>query len=163
MGDFTTTVPTILAGSAPSGDQWKTVTDELSALSGAWSAWTSTVANLTIGTTVVSSRYRRIGKTIDFRWKFSYSAGAGVGTAPTFTLPAAPSTVYTAAEDLIGDVQLLDSGTAHRRGHLVFTTGSTVTISYYDASCVLAQVTASLPHVWATGDSIVAWGTYETA
>lgn len=163
MGDFTATVPTILPNSKPSGDNWLTMTAELFALSDAWSTWTPTLTNLTVGSTLITARYRRVGKTVDFRFKFKFSSGAVVGTAPAFTLPAAPHSSYTVTEDLLGDVELYDNATAHRRGHLKLTAASTVEVSYYDVDCALAQVNATTPQTWASGDSISAWGTYETA
>lgn len=165
MGDWTPgTVPTILAGDIPTGDDWKVMTDIATALTAAWTVWIPTLTNLTPGNGTQTARYRRVGNTVDWYWQFLNGSTSAVGTSPTFTLPAAPASSYVATNPAFpGGVHLLDTGVAERQGTLKISSGSTVGITFWNATPALAAVTATAPWTWGTGDYITAWGTYETA
>ena len=164
MGDWTGTIPTIYAGSVPNGDDWGAVTGALSALSSVPSDWPPTLTNLTQGSGTVTAKYRRVGKAVDWYFRFLYGAGSAVGTDPSWTLPAAPASFYPSGEsfgNFPGVVHLIDASTAARQGHLNVA-GSTVTITFWNATPTLGQVTATAPWTWTTNDSITAWGSYWT-
>jgi hypothetical protein len=163
VGDFSGTVPTILAGDVPLGDDWDQVLDELVALSAAWSVWAPTLTNLTQGSGSVTALYRRVGKTLDYSFKFTYGAGSAVGTGPRFTLPYAPHSKYAAYADPMGDAILSDTGTAQRRGSVLLFSGSTVEVLGYSTTGILTGITATSPHTWAATDIISCAGTIELA
>lgn len=165
MGDWTGTVPTILAGDIPTGDDWKNVTDELSAISTAWSTWVPTLTNLTLGNGTQTARYRRVGKTVDWYWRFVLGSTSAVGTDPTFTLPAVQAAHYASGSGdsfFPGIVRLVDSGVTTRQGDFTLSSSQTLRLVSWNATPALAQITSTAPWTWGTGDSMLAWGTYET-
>lgn len=132
----------------------------------AWTSWTPTLTNITVGSGTSVGAYQRVGRTIHYRWKFTYGAGSAVGTGPTFTLPVAPAAFYTANFPMHNAVHMLDSGTTVFRGTTEFSSGSTVTILAAGAGASVVDrvsITSSVPMTWATGDTIMITGTYEAA
>lgn len=163
MGTYTGTIPTFLAGELPDADKFTEVSNALTALTAAWTTWTPTLANLTLGSGTVTARYRRLGKTVDFHFKFVLGSGSAVGTQPTFTLPATPHSSYGLFQDAVGTADFADAGTANRRGIVWVFSGSTAIIYALSTTGVQTDVTSTSPHTWASGDSISVSGTYEAA
>lgn len=131
-----------------------------------WKTWTPTYTNLTVGAGgTVTARYRRLGDSAEFYWQFVYGTGSAVGTSPTFTLPVAPVSYYGtgATTPIPSGVHLLDAGSAARQGVLQITSGSAVTILFYNATPTLAVITATSPWTWGAGDTMTAWGIYQPA
>ena len=132
-----------------------------------WAAWTPTLANLTVGSGTLLADYSRSGNTVHYRFKFKFGSGSAVGTGPTFTLPAAPHASYVSQEDdALGVVSLLDSGSNLFVGSLRYDGSSVVQIFATLASgthASIAQITATVPMTWATGDVINVFGTYRAA
>jgi hypothetical protein len=82
-----------------------------------------------------------------------------------FTLPAAPASYYSTGGNAAfpGNVHLLDLSTADRQGMVKISSGSTVQLTYWNATPANASITATAPWTWGTGDTMTAYGTYETA
>jgi len=162
VGDWSGTVPSHTAGATSRASKLQTLDDIETALTGAWTAWTPTLTNLTLGTGTVVARYRRLGKTLDYKFIFTYGAGSAVGTSPTFSLPYTMYSGYSMADPL-GDVILLDSGTATRRGSTRWASSTTLEILSYSTTGILTTVTATVPQTWAAGDTMSCAGTLELA
>lgn len=164
MGDWNGTVPTILAGDIPSGDDWKNVTDELTAISAAWTSWVPTLTNMTLGAGTVTAKYRRVGKTLDWRFKFVLGAGSAMGTDPAFSIPSGMtlSGDYTAAQDPLGDVQLRDAGTNNYHGPALYGSSTTIAMFWWNSS-VLNGITSTAPFTWTSTDAIACTGRAELA
>ncbi|MGE5827715.1 MAG: hypothetical protein ACM30G_05035 [Micromonosporaceae bacterium] len=165
MGDWTGTVPTIYAGSVPNGDDWSAITGELTALSAVLSDWSPILTNLTQGSGTITAKYTRVGKVVDWYFRFVFGAGSAVGTDPTWSLPATPASFYPVAEGFgrfPGEAHLVDSGTAARPGNLFHAAATTVGVTFWNATPTVATVTATAPWTWATNDSIAAWGRFWT-
>ncbi len=156
MGSYTNTPPTFLAGELPDADKFAEITDFMTAATSALTSWTPTWTNLTVGSGIVTARYRQLGKDFRARLDFTYGSGSAVGTDPTFTLPSGLNlhSDYAALIDPIGDVALADASGADWRG-IVTVNGSwsTCTIYYYEGNSNAANVSAGGPFVWTTGDS----------
>ena len=133
----------------------------------AWTAWTPTLANLTLGSGSVNAEYQRIGQTINYRFKFKLGAGSAVGTGPSFTLPVAPSSDYVSQEDnSLGVGSFLDAGTQLYPAFVRYDGSSIVSVFGYAADVTTAtarQPTATVPFTWTTSDVISISGTYEAA
>lgn len=156
MGDWTGTVPTILPGDIPTGDDWDNVLDELTAISDAWTSWIPTLTNLTKGDGTLTTKYRRVGKTGDLRFTFVLGSTSAVGTNPQFSLPfTLSSEISSSGLFLIGPATLVDSGTARRMGAIQADTSTTVSFIQINATPAVASITATSPWTWTTGDMLL--------
>ena len=164
MGDWTGTVPTFLVGKLYADDM-DTMADIDTALVTAWTTWTPTLTNLTLGSGTVTAKYRRFGKTVDYRFKFVFGAGSAVGTSPQFTLPVNLAADYYAVVNstVVGFGVLLDSGTATRQCHALPQSATTLAINTVSATAGFADITTTSPWTWTTNDSLFIQGTYEAA
>lgn len=133
---------------------------------GAWTAWTPTLANLTLGDGSSIAAYQRVGRTIHYRWRFLLGSTSAVGAGPTFTLPVAPAAAYTGQDPPVGFVHLMDQGSGTYHGIVHVTTGSTAALRPTDTGGAFAatgNMDATVPFTWVATDAIFAWGTYEAA
>ena len=112
MGSWTGTVPSHTAGAKLRASTLQTLDDIATALTSAWTTWSPTLANLTLGNAVQTARYRRLGQTVDWYWQFTLGTTSAVGTAPSFTLPVAPASTYGTGGNSAfpGGVHLLQTG-----------------------------------------------------
>lgn len=130
---------------------------------GAWTTWSSTTANITVGSGSVTARYIQIGKTVHFFFSFSMAANSSMGTAPTFTLPV----TMAAASPRAFEINIFDSGLGYIKGIGVNEGSSTViTCFFVDVSVTAAKngtITSTAPMTWTTSDAFTVTGTYEAA
>ncbi len=164
MGDFTTSIPAFPVGKNRAPNM-QTLADLATAITAAWTTWAPTLTNLTLADGTVLAKYRRLGKTVDFRFKFKLGASSAVGTSPMFTLPAAASAEFVASPDFdrIGFGKLFDtSTTAVRDADPILISGSSSIQINHMAAGVTTNTTATVPWTWAVGDTLSVWGTYYT-
>ncbi len=131
-------------------------------LGGAWTAYTPTFNNWTVGTGATQTgRYTYLGdKTVVFHASVVLGTGFGTSGSLRFTLPVAPNTAYN-----MGDlnVRFLDSSSGLMiPGRAIFGSGTYVTL-YYLFADQYNTVMASSPFTFAAGDSITVWGVYEAS
>ena len=130
-----------------------------------WTDWVPTT-NITVGSGTLVARYMQLGSELVVCYlAFTFGSGSAMPTAPTATLPVtAAATVDT--QSGLGKVRVFDTPSAAFLGTVTLTS-STVAIfqvdrasgTYTDA----ANITASIPMVWATGDKLIAQWAYEGA
>lgn len=152
MGSYNGTVPSFLAGELPDADKFLEITNFMTAMTDAWTTYTPTLANLTLGNGTMTASYRRIGKTLELRFRFTLGSTSAVGTSPTFSLPAGMSALITS--DIAGDCYLQDTGASTRRGQAIIASATTIGIFNFSTTGILQGTTATVPHTWATGDII---------
>lgn len=128
----------------------------------AWTDWTPTLTNLTLGNGSVDAKFIKLGRTVFYRFLFTLGTTSSVGTNPQFTLPVAPVAAWTVPFG-IGSALLRDNGTAEYLGTVEVVSGSTVRPVSLGASSIVTTITATVPMTWATTDNIWAYGTYEAA
>lgn len=163
MGDFNTSIP-VFGVERLRASKLTTLANLGTALTDAWTAWTPTLTNLTLGSGSLLARYRRIGKSVDYIFNFTFGSGSAVGTNPQFTLPVAPNgTTYPDTFWFPALAYVLDSGTTERPAGLTRNGGSALFFRYWDATPKLTTITATAPWTWATGDRLIAQGSYEAA
>jgi len=169
MGVYTGSpaLPLLLAGDIPNAaSDWAAILAELNALSTAWTTWSPTLANLTLGNGSVSAKYRQVGKTVNYRFKFTLGSTSAVGTGPTFTLPVAPDGSFYAADDSIGIFTGIDAATNSYPGVVLLVSGSTIRMKVYNAAgtyVLAADITSTVPFTWGSGDILLAEGLYTIA
>lgn len=161
MGDWAGTVPTVLAGYVPSGDDWSAILLELTAVQGALTSWSPTLTNLTLGNGTQTAKYRRVGKICDVFWEFTLGSTSAVGTVPTVTLPFSARSGYNGQAPMNGTC--LDSGVTRRQLNVSFSGTGAVFLEFWNATPATASITATAPFTWGTNDSMAFWGTYELA
>jgi hypothetical protein len=134
-------------------------------LAGAWSTYTPTTTNTTIGNGTLRAAYKQLGKTvwgqIDLTWGSTTSALSTI----TFSPPVTPLTTSLAAGGrAIGSALMYDSsaGTAAKKAGTAFLLNST-SILVMSANDTTPLVTNAAPWTWATGDSLSLAFQYEAA
>lgn len=128
--------------------------------SGAWANWSPTYTNITVGSGTVVAKYKQIGKTVFFRFKFTYGSGSAVGAAPTITFPVAP--LSGGLRDIVGQGMYDDDNGSDYAGPI--RGGATTMTPYFaDSNSVLAALSSTLPFTWDTNDGLSMFGQYEAA
>lgn len=141
------------------GATWQTVWEP----NPAWTSWTPTWTNLTVGNGTVTAKYTRVGRTIHFRLKFTLGSTSTVGTLPRFSLPVESHSEYL-SEYPIGAATYVDSGTAAYDGVVQRDAATTALLRRIGGSgSPTVNVTATAPFAWATGDYLMLSGSYEAA
>lgn len=137
-------------------------------LESAWTTWTPTYTNLTIGSGTTNARYKVLGnastgKTVLIYWDFTFGSGSAVGTAPAFTIPinARTSPAYTTQFPMSGSC--LDAGITRRQLSVGFTSPNSIFLEFWNATPAPASITSTAPFTWGTGDQMAIWGLYEIA
>lgn len=128
---------------------------------GAWATWNPTVGGLTQGNGVLTARYARSGRTIDWYFKFVFGSTSAITGLVTFTLPVPPLHT-TDPIDNPASVQYKDDGTAQVPGWVHYL-GGAMYFKYMAAAPNMSNISATTPFTWAINDVIVAQGTYEAA
>lgn len=152
MGAYNGTVPTFLAGEVLDADKLTEVSLFMTAMTGAWTTYTPTLANLTLGNGTLAASYRRIGHSLELRFRFTLGSTSAVGTSPTFSTPAGMTALNVS--DVAGDIYLQDTGASTRRGQGIIASGTTIGIFNFSTTGILQGTTATVPHTWGTGDII---------
>ena len=129
---------------------------------GAWTTWTPTIANLSIGNGVVTARYARIGNTVAFSFKVDFGSTTTVSGSPNFTLP------INAASTAALFLNIVDAGVTnyYGEGGIYSFDGSKVFCNAFNSSGTYltnASWSATVPFTWGTGDYFTISGTYEVA
>jgi hypothetical protein len=141
----------------------------------AWASWTPTLSGRFNNTKWDKDcTYIQVGKTVFYKIRLIANTTTPMdgGTAEAiFTLPVTAynySTVYPSAVDMpiLGNVRILDSGTAVFYGASLWTTTTTAKIVVYNAVSTYLQgtsIASTVPMTWTTVDEIFIMGTYEAA
>lgn len=136
-------------------------------IGGAWSTYTVSTTNMTIGSGTLAGYYTQIGKNVFFRIYFKFAADSAITNSyPTFSLPIAARTLsdtYFLAGT--ADGIYLDSGTAVYYGKTYITSGAT-SMSAQVANVASTYpsefgVSSTSPFTWTTNDIISFAGGYE--
>ena len=134
---------------------------------GAWTSFTPTYTNLTVGNGVSVAAYKQVGNIVFCRVSFTLGTTSSMGTDPYFSLPVAPKAV-TGNTLFPFPMLILDAGATYYYGFIrlyygspsqatLFTLSTTGTYSSY------VGITATVPMTWTTGDSFATTLVYEAA
>ncbi len=128
---------------------------------GDWQTWTPTLQNITLGNGTIVARYTQIGKLVEGMFNFTMGSTSSMGTAPNFTGPIAPTHTGRAINS---GVRLVTSAGTDYIGALTSFTTSKLRVVVVQANltyAALANITATVPFTWATGDEIEVAFSYE--
>lgn len=118
-------------------------------------SYTPTLTNLTLGNGTLAFTYHRSDGWCDVVGRFTYGSTSAVSGVPGFSLPVTASGTSSVA--ITGATLLNDSGTGSNIGALAFGTTGRVDVYATGASGTYVNLVApssTVPHTWATGDSI---------
>lgn len=139
------------------------VADNLNLLGGAWTSYTPTTTNVTLGNGTLVAKVKQIGKTVLFEIQLTFGSTTVIAAPPTFTLPATAArsnwrTRGLAFDSSAGASGYFDvSGVADTTGEVIAKTNPTT------AGSNIVNVSATNPFTWATGDVLTISGEYEAA
>jgi hypothetical protein len=132
------------------------------AAGGAWTNYTPTYTNLTVGNGTVLSRYLEVDGTIFLEWFFDFGTTSSFGSGPTITLPVAARTGKGSFFS-----KILDSGNSYRPAEANLNSGTVMGLQFinYAAGTSLynSDVSSTAPQVWAVNDGFYIRGFYEKA
>lgn len=127
----------------------------------AWTSFTPSIANFTVGSGTLTGRYKKIGTLVAGVVSASLAANSSVGTNPLLTLPVAKSSSLN-ANTPIGVTRYYDNGTAIYLGQITASGNLTV----YGAGGTYvneAFPSATVPFTWTNTDAFWIWFIYESA
>jgi hypothetical protein len=128
---------------------------------GAWTSYTPTYANFTLGNGTVTAKYCQIGKTLFYAGRILLGSTSSVTGQITIGLPKtsnSPTSLY-------GSYQILDAGAAYYIGTYSLAGGSVGLGISQPAGLypIFTATSATVPMTWTTNDEIVWFVTYEVA
>lgn len=132
----------------------------------AWTAWTPTLANLTLGNGTRTAVYYRVGRLIVYSFKLVLGSTSAMGTAPTFTLPVAPAVTPYGVFFPLGYANYYDNATNNYPGVVILSSGSIVAFKVTNSAgtyVTTTDITATVPFTWVSTDEIHAAGFYQAA
>lgn len=132
----------------------------------AWTTWTPTWTNLTVGNATQDFRYKQYGKLVVVRGQITLGSTSSMGNSPNFTLPVNMNTTGLSANiSEVGICVHRISGVTYH-GRLYYNSGSTLGVyanlvnGNYSSD---AAVTATVPATWGNGSILIIHGFYEAA
>jgi hypothetical protein len=130
---------------------------------GAWTTWTPSYTDMTVGNATVTARYSQIGKVVFFDFKIIWGSTTSItGGNPTFTLPkASVSPVF------FFDGNILDANVTNYSGAGQVVGGSSlVYMKVYNVSAtypIPGAIGSTTPMTWVSTDEYQLHGSYEVA
>lgn len=146
------------------GTQITSVVD-MRGLDGAWIPYITVPTNIS-GGTLNYALYRKVGKLVHFKFKFTLTS-AGMGSSPRFTLPVPMATRTAATQDTFNiHVGINDASGIAYPGGAAWYDANNITLYVFNAGSTYLSyggITSSVPMSWASGDFLIVQGFYEAA
>jgi hypothetical protein len=130
----------------------------------AWTSYTPTWTNLTVGNGTNTFAYKQIGKTVFVRGSFVFGSTSSISGGVSFTLPV--NSIAYADGHSFGVCEFEDSGTADLGGVLYYTSTNKCAIRALKVDVTYAQwagLSSAVPFTWTTNDGIRFHFIYEAA
>ncbi len=135
----------------------------------AWTSWTPTWTNFTVGNAVTVARYKQIGKTVYMFIKTTLGTTSSVSGSAAM-LPSLPVNAKDddAARGVNFSVVFVDTGTAtHQGGMIVGNNNSTrlwpAAANASGTYLTISDITTTVPFTWTSTDIIFISAIYEAA
>jgi hypothetical protein len=128
----------------------------------AWTSYTPTITNLTLGNGVLIARYKKIGKTVFVEARVVFGSTTSLTGSPIFYLPSSQYLPLNGRANVV----ILDSGANYFKGM-----SADVSTNYFYIYAELASgsyvsyasISSTVPMTWATNDTISISFFYEEA
>jgi hypothetical protein len=131
---------------------------------GAYTAYTPTTTNITLGNGTKTGRYLLVGKMCHVEVKIVFGSTTTIGSPAYLSLPFNVATL--GAFSTAGDTSFQDSGTSNVIGGAVHSSANEVILVAYNTAGTYiseAAVSATVPFTWTTNDVITFSYVYEVA
>ena len=126
--------------------------------SGAWTTWTPSYTNITVGNGTVDARWCRIGKVVNVYWRFTLGSTSSIGAVPQFTLPVGADYPQRSSNGI-----LTDQGTANYVGYAQIEGGTLYPSSILSNGTYasVGSVNSTTPFTWTNTDVMYFSVSYE--
>lgn len=127
---------------------------------GAYSTWTPSIGNISIGNGTITGRFSQVGNTVSFSLKVTFGSTTTISGSPNFVLPVTANSVATFV------CYILDTGVAAYLANAYCPSGTTVYLDLIDTTssrALLTSFSSTSPFTWGNGDLISISGSYEVA
>ena len=146
------------------GSKKVTLANLIKGLGAAWTAYTPTLTNITIGNGTLDFSYLQIGKLVIVRGKFTFGSTSSISGLMTFSLPVTSVAAHNTFYQATGQIE--DNGTTEYMATLTQETTTTVSVSAIGTSGTYGQrvsTSSTVPMTWATNDAFRVLFIYEAA
>lgn len=155
----------VVFGEQPSASKWNILGtndayfDSLIGSGTAWTSFTPSWTNLTVGNGTNTGAYQQLGKTVHLRQHFTLGTTSSVGTDPQFTLPV-NSINYGGTLTIFLGVCYLNGSVGNIRWISTTAVGATANNT---SSTYIAQngISSTVPLSWTTGNILSMCFTYQ--
>jgi hypothetical protein len=132
------------------------------AYTGGWTTWSPTINGITIGNGTTIARYQKIGKILNFYFRFTFGSTSSIsGAFVNFSLPITPSQANHIFQGII-----YDAGVAAYPVFAEYAGSAMVEVRVMSASGTYVgglNFSSTVPMTWGTNDNFVFSGSYEVA
>jgi hypothetical protein len=128
----------------------------------AWTSYTPTLTNMTLGNGTITARYAKLGKIVLVRITFTLGSTSAMGIAPIFSLP--PSLTPSSGQAYPnGTCTILDGGIAGYVGTIEISTTNiqASVLNVAGTYPTFANITSVVPIVWGATDVLSVTAAYE--
>lgn len=128
----------------------------------AWTAYTPTFTNFTLGNGSIGFAYAQLGKIMLIRGGMTLGTTSSFSGTISISLPV--NSLAVSGNPLVGSVRLTDVATQNYYGFVQIATASTIQLIALNASTTWltgSTVNTTTPFTWGTGDDIRFFLTYQ--
>lgn len=148
------------AGELATAAKLNEIRDSLKAIGDAWTAYTPTLTNWTLGNGTLTGSYVQAGKLVIAKVFFTVGSTTTVSGSLVIGLPVTKVADDAFGTSLQGTAMLFDTSSSTRNMRLALQ-NSTGSMAFHDLTGNI--VNATVPWAWATGDKLNATVMYEAA
>ena len=130
----------------------------------AWTSYTPTFNNFTLGNGTISFAYSQLGKTVNVRGLITLGTTSSMGTNMDISLPVTASA--SAAGLVVGNAVLGDTGTARYLAMTTLDTTTKIVLFAINSAGTYASrtgLTSTVPFTWTSTDNVQIQATYQAA
>lgn len=138
------------------------------AMQAAWSSWTPSWTNLTLGNGVAVAKFRQVGKLVFCRLSLVFGSTTSIAGSVSFSLPVTrAANAGTAGLTNQGIARFLDASTGDKRTGSVSNLSTTTSqLLVWDSSGTYVTgvaLSSTVPFTWTTSDEIACQFEFEAA
>ena len=129
---------------------------------GAWTTFSPTWTNLTVGNGTVVARYARVNNIVQFWIRVAFGTTSSIGGVVSVTIPVNMHASLAATSVRIGDCSYRDNSAGQQYWGGALANGADK-VALFDNASPCANVNTTVPFAWAQDDVLFVTGRYEAA